>query len=712
MAHKSPKPARRGFAIFDDCGPASKDEHTATTRTASSVPDVLRELSRGKSQSRAVPIIDAAASSPAKSPRRESLRIEAKSTKCQAVVRFTPRAQRPQAHAEVFEPLVAVPEEAASLAETRDAVASPSPAEAGEENPAAAAAAATPSPSHLERQMLLPTATSNLCLEEQVEKHLAGQFEWIMTYPAGAGSRAVGDGITKRDGQASSTATVYGCNMLPARRRQSASQTPSELSTDVFTLLATALTGDSCHYPSMTERKDAVSSNPGQLCQVPPPPYPGTPVKASEVTTEAEPAASSPSLSVVRERTDSIASRWSGAGSFSVPRTEDSFEALDEAKNELEADGEVTCTSQHVDAREKTVQAGAGDASTKALTCKTNKRASVAGFSATVRVKSRQEKPPSLRRCASFTLQDKKTSQQGSSAQGLRKEASPFQSQRASNRLGTPRAPIKSSKPPTVPNFELPGEAVARRLKEQREARLAQQAEAQKAQAPPAPKPRLNKLLALPTFELPGEAISRRKREEREAKLRAEEEEARRRREFKARPVRQSIGPAAPPRETLTSRARQSKPLAQAAGEGEMGQKRLSVGLVGHHARVLLPNNKSPQTRGRSSRPATSKECRAASASTGRGGGQPSSVSLEALPVQRQRGRELVKQDGSPAQGRKKEKQERETTTQTARDGAAERSGMASREWAEKMRRKGLAGGQAKENQDDKSGLGPRHGQA
>ncbi|KAG5952989.1 hypothetical protein E4U53_007274 [Claviceps sorghi] len=710
MAHTSPKPARLGFAIFDDCGPASKHEHSATIRTASSAPDVLRELSKGKSQIRAVAITDAAASSPAKSPRRESPRIEAKSTKCQAV-RFAPRAQRPQAHADVFEPLVAVPEESASLAETRDAVASPSPAEAGENQ-----VAATSSQPHQEQQMLLSTAASNLSLEEQVEKHLAGQFEWIMTYPTGTGSHAVGDGITNRKGQVSSTTAVYGCNMLPARPRQSASQTSSELSTDVFALLATALTKDSCHYPSMTEHRDAVSPSPGQLCQVPPPPYPGTPVKVSEVTTEVEPAAFPPSLPVERERRDSIASGSSRAGSFSVPRIEDSFEALDETKNALETETvrEVTCSRQHVAERDgKSVQAGSGDASTKALTSKTNKRVSIAGFSATVRVKSRQEKPPCLRRCASLTPQDKAASQQGSSAEGFRKEASPCQTQRAGNRLGTPKLAVKSSKPTTVPNFELPGEAVARRLKEQREARLAQQAEAQKAQAPPPPKPRLNKLLALPTFELPGEAISRRKREEREAKLRAEEEEVRRRREFKARPVRQSTGLAPPPRETLTSRVRQSKPLAQATGDGEVRQKRQSVGPVGSNARVLLPNNNSPQTRGRSSRPATSRECRAASASTaGRGGGQRNSVSLEGPAVQKQRGREILKQDYSSAQERRKEKQERETTTKAAREDAAERSRMASREWAEKMRRKGLAGGQAKENQDDKSGMGPRHGQA
>ncbi|KAG5984706.1 hypothetical protein E4U55_003653 [Claviceps digitariae] len=663
MAHKSPQPARHGFAIFDDCSPASKHEQTTTTPLkTSSDPDVLRELSKGKSQIRALPIIDIAATSPTKSPRRESPRLEAKPTKCQAV-RFSPRVQRPQAHAETFEPLVSVPEESASLVESRDAVGvTPSLAEPGENQ-------ATSAQPRQEKEMLLSTAASNLSLEEQVEKHLAGQFEWIMTYPAGAGSRAAGDGISKSQGGSSSpTFAVYGCNMLPARRRQRASHTSAGLSTDVFALLATALTKDSCHYPSMAEHKDVVSPGLGLLCQLPPPPYPGTPEKVSEVTTEVEQALSSPSLPVAREGSDSIASGSSRAGSFSVPLLEDSLEELDKLEEELDAVRETTRTRQQVTDKDKAVRARPGDANTKAPTSKVNKRLSIAGYSATVRVKPCQEKPPSSRRSSSLTLRDKKTLQQGSSSEGLKVEATPCrQGQRATSRLSTPKLPIKSSKPTTVPKFELPGEAVARRLKEQREARLAQQAEAQKAQASPAPKPRLNKLLALPTFELPGEAISRRKREEREAKLRAEEEEAKRRREFKARPVRQSIGPATAPRETLTSRVRQSKPLPQATGDvGIRQNRRLSVGLVGNNARASLANNKSSQTRGR----------------------------------------ELVNKDNNSnfGQERNKEKQERETSAKTVREQAAERSRMASREWAEKMRRKGLAGGQAKENQDDKTG--------
>ncbi|KAG6005953.1 hypothetical protein E4U21_007517 [Claviceps maximensis] len=683
MAQKSPQPTRHGFAIFNDGGSAYKGEPAttiATLMTASSDPNVLRELSKGKSQSRAIPVVDVAASLPVKSPRRERPRLETKPIKCQAV-RFSPRIQRPQAHAETFEPLVGVPEESSSLMGIPDNFASPSTAEA-----------ATTSRPHEEQNMLLLNAVSDLSLEEQVEKHLAGQFEWIMTYPTGAGSCAAGDGIAQPKGESSSTIVVYGCNMLPARQQQRAPQTPAELSTDVLTLLATTLTQDSCHFPSMTGHKDVVSPSQGQVCRLPPPPYPGTPEKVSEMANEVEQAVSSPLISVVRERSDSAASESSGADSYSGSRTEDSFDELvevEEVKEEVDAVREVIRTRQPVFDKVKSVQFSPDDARTEAATAKANKRVSNAGYSATVRVKPCQEKLPSSRRSASLTLRHKKTSKQGSPPKVLKVEAISCQGHRVNNRLSTPKLPVKSSKPTTVPKFELPGDAVARRLKEQREARLAQQAEAQKAQASPAPKPRLNKLLALPTFELPGEAISRRKREEREAKLRAEEEEVRRRRQFKARPIRQSTGPAAAPRETLTSRARQSKPLPQATGDVEIRQKRLSVGLVGNNARVSLRNNHSnhiknnnnnnndsPPTEGQSSGTPTTKECRATSVSAGRGAGQRSSVSFEKLTVQRQGGREE----------------------------GAERSGMASREWPAKTRRKGLAGRQAKENQVDKNG--------
>ena len=127
--------------------------------------------------------------------------------------------------------------------------------------------------------------------------------------------------------------------------------------------------------------------------------------------------------------------------------------------------------------------------------------------------------------------------------------------------LAPPKAPVRSAKPATIASFELPGEAVSRRLKERREARLAQQNSPDKSPAVNASPLRARSLKqpTRPSFELPGEAISRRKREEREARLKAQEEEERKRREFKARPIRAGLVSSSFPRDTAASRARQNK---------------------------------------------------------------------------------------------------------------------------------------------------------
>ncbi|KAG8413491.1 hypothetical protein J3459_015374 [Metarhizium acridum] len=469
-------------------------------------------------------------------------------------------------------------------------------------------------------------------------------------------------------------------------------------------LAATPLNKDS--YPTsqtMDGTRAADSSISLAMSQAPPPPYPGTPLKASEVVTMVEQAIS-PSLTVMSENSPSVVADSSRTGSFSIPRIEDSLEELDRLEEELEAIRDLTLprgsTTANTQASEPNPVTPSGV--TPSAPAK-SKGASVAGYSATVRVKSSQKAGPSLRRSASLTLREKRRAQQGSS-ESQKSESSVSRSQSSINRLSTPKHPIKSAKPPTVPKFELPGEAVARRLREQREARQAQQqAEAQRSQTT-IPKPRvMNKPLAKPTFELPGEAISRRKREEREAKLRAEEEEQRKRREFKARPVRNSIGPSTLPRETLTSRARQSRASPEANGENDSQvaqRKRMSVGVV-RSLPVPSQVDNSSQTRGRNSTTtSTTEESRAASTSTGSAGGKRTSVSLEELHVQRQRGKDIFTRDNCYTQDREKTKRERELAAKTAREQAAERSRIASREWAEKKRLRGLAAKRAKATQE------------
>jgi len=252
-----------------------------------------------------------------------------------------------------------------------------------------------------------------------------------------------------------------------------------------------------------------------------------------------------------------------------------------------------------------------------------------------------------------------------------------------------PKPLARSSKTPTMPTFELPGEAVARRLKEQREARMSGLVSAADAPRPPSPqKIKSNKVPTRPTFELPGEAISRRKREEHAAKLRAQEEEERRRREFKARPVRNSIAPGSYPRETISSRARQTKAAGEGGGEGPsvpgsaskrhslMPRTTLTVGGGGGHG----------QARGRGSTVGSTQASRAASSSTGSTSGKHSTVSAEDVQHQKQRGKEVYSRDNSITTDRERERRDREAAAKMARQEAAERSRMLSREWAEKQK--------------------------
>jgi hypothetical protein len=89
------------------------------------------------------------------------------------------------------------------------------------------------------------------------------------------------------------------------------------------------------------------------------------------------------------------------------------------------------------------------------------------------------------------------------------------------------------------------------------------------------------RLPAVPHIDLPGEAISRQKRLAIENKRRAEEEELRKKREFKARPAPSTIGSSSGsfPRQTLASRARAAMSENASADQRPVmaGTKRLSM---------------------------------------------------------------------------------------------------------------------------------------
>lgn len=254
---------------------------------------------------------------------------------------------------------------------------------------------------------------------------------------------------------------------------------------------------------------------------------------------------------------------------------------------------------------------------------------------------------------------------------------------------------FRSSKPPTIPDFELPGERIARELKEKKAARLSMQVDPQKlAESSPPPQRvrsvRSSKPPTVPNFELPGESHSRMKKERLAAKLKAEEEELRQRRQFKARLPPSSVGGPATVRSTFTSRQRESQggtsdqqstisPLGASPRSG--AGKRQSVTMTPSVARTV--SNASASTaqtnRGRTSSVGSSHfSARATSSSNASvvSASKRSQVSNEEMQEQKSRGREIYTRDNSYGQGKEREKAERQQAVQLARQKYAEQSRM------------------------------------
>ncbi|KAH7179594.1 uncharacterized protein B0J16DRAFT_347288 [Fusarium flagelliforme] len=470
---------------------------------------------------------------------------------------------------------------------------------------------------------------------------------------------------------------VYGCTLLSRWPRYNLFNTSE---TDIYTFIATPLTPE--EYMALGFEPPQTSFSTANMALPPPPAYDDhqtLPLKVPEVVEVVEQAVS-PSLTLISDRCSSYGGS-SRNGSFSVPRIEDSFEELDKLEDELEAIDAFT-QPRRIALPDNVSSSKHLEPPSPAKMPAISKRASVIGMSSTVRIKPTEKSQVPLRRSTSLVFRDKK--QNGSDDTLKPKPQFPG----GNNSQSTPsKAPVKSAKTPTVPKFELPGEAVARRLKEQREARRAQQAEAQKAYVPP-PRPKSSKPLTKPTFELPGEAISRRKREEREARLKAQEEEEKRKREFKARPMRNSFTPASIPRETIASLARQGRLPQEDTEKQPNAAKTKRVSILGPRPSPSSESQVS-QSRGRLST-ATSQEhlSRGTSGSTGSGSGKRALTAEEAHQL-KVRGKEIFQRDNNGyMRDKEREKREREEATRLAREQAAERSRIASREWAEKKRLK------------------------
>lgn len=402
-------------------------------------------------------------------------------------------------------------------------------------------------------------------------------------------------------------------------------------------------------------------------------------------------------------------------------RIEDSVEALDKLEDELEAIDDLTRVERllsPVDTRIPSMHSV--QRTPKAVP--SQRTSSKRTEASTVRLKG-AERSLTLRKSSSMSFaEDKAAAKKGTAT----RPAS----------IAPPRPQAKSNKAPIVASFELPGDAVARRLKEKRAARLSQQNLSEHAVSvedswtgsPHKARVKPTKTSTRATSELPGEPISRRRKEELEAKQRAQEED-RKCRESEARSVRTSVSKVTNPRETVASRTRQGRPSVSRAFEdntaGSYAEPHSPVSKAPGTASFASPTassaNKRNATLGRSTATTKRQSYNAATlpargrlsmidslsaANAGRGTSRASAgsnrsgvtgsstvskrstVSTEEVQKQRQQGKEVFTRDNGYTAERERERHEREETAKKARKEAADRSRMQSREWAEKHSQK------------------------
>jgi hypothetical protein len=245
----------------------------------------------------------------------------------------------------------------------------------------------------------------------------------------------------------------------------------------------------------------------------------------------------------------------------------------------------------------------------------------------------------------------------------------------------------KSTKAPTKATFQLPGEAVAAKLKAQKEERLKREAESsQGTQSKPRPVSmsiappivKSTKPLTKATFQLPGEAVA--------AKLKAQREE-RQKREEEAEAAKKATAPKPRP---LSMR----KPVALPT----RAQPGVSIPPPPPKSETLqLPPQRSTSL---TSKRSSTQLSRSVSTSTNASNRSSGFFKAMVTPVdavqQKLKGKEVFNRDKMEKDARDRERKEKEEAAKQARAQAAERGRIASREWAERQRNKMLAAVKAK----------------
>ncbi|KAI1805721.1 hypothetical protein F4811DRAFT_205983 [Daldinia bambusicola] len=528
--------------------------------------------------------------------------------------------------------------------------------------------------------------------KEQLEKHREGWFEGIISTRIPVEASITGSGSTP-----SFKAVHLGFNLLPINDT-AARGTPTE--TDAPTNFIALVTPLAPGEEILADDEKPARAN---MALAEPSRNHLTPVKGQPLPLNNETRQPTPTSNPAMDKSRHVEVVIPNSPSQPIARIEDSVEALDELEEQLEAFDEAAHFKRIISPKSPDTEnkpsvpllSVTTAETTRSVTPQPRRSASLLSSSTSARAQSTSEPRRSVRKSASMIFLDppKLKSEDKPATQAPPKKS--FLKGIAS--LLPPKQPPKSNKKPTIPTFELPGDEVARKLKEKREARMSTQVATEQATKPTLSSLRRSKSTKTPTrpnFELPGEAISRRKREEREAQLKAQEEEERKRREFKARPIRSSATPSTFPRDTVASRARQSK-----VHLVENSTHQVSPGGNKAAPTITKPTSRSPlskannqcQTRGRGlqpQQPGTQPPRGSSTSTTDSTSAQHSSVSLEEIHQQRLRGQEIYKRDNSWTGQRERERREREALAKLAREEAAERSRQQSREWAAKQARK------------------------
>ncbi|KAF2970450.1 hypothetical protein GQX73_g3142 [Xylaria multiplex] len=362
-------------------------------------------------------------------------------------------------------------------------------------------------------------------LEVQLAKHHDSLFEWILAVTLSGDSKSQLDNSSGVENSKGGRKVYFGCNLLPEPYPRNDGVHKTDSLADSYLLLVTPVeeTNDVLEIfrsPIGNSKMAVPEINIGH----------STPEKTSEYDSLRGDNEITPNSTLCTRGDDSsVGSTASRSPGDPVRRIEDSLEALDMLEDQLEAFDKVARFNQFIP-KEQTP-------SNRKLTVKTEFATSspcvrfatpqpqhtlIRPSSVCLRVKSASEpRRTALRKVTSMNLDPHKFKAE----EKTWSQHSPNMSAVRGTTDSSPRSLVASStKQRMVSTYELPGDAVARQLKEKKEARLV----SQRATQPTMSSLRRAKSAKLPTrpaFELPGEAISRRKREEHQAQLKSQEDE-------------------------------------------------------------------------------------------------------------------------------------------------------------------------------------------